>query len=166
MPETPQKFYLTTPIYYVNARPHIGHAYTTIAADVIARRQRTLLGDDNVWFLTGTDEHGQKVQRSALAAGITPRQFTDEVTAQFRALWDRMGITYNGYIRTTEPRHIAGSQKLSNLRSDGKKRNLKCAIAITNGEIEIGQLMNGPDGISNIVDAVAIEVSDDYAVSG
>ena len=75
-------FYLTTPIYYVNARPHIGHAYTTIAADVIARRQRTLLGDENVWFLTGTDEHGQKVQRSAQAAGITPQQFTDEVSQQ------------------------------------------------------------------------------------
>ena len=112
MSDKPSKYYLTTPIYYVNARPHIGHAYTTIAADVIARRQRLLLGSDNVWFLTGTDEHGQKVQRSAEAAGITPQQFTDEVSAQFRALWQRMGITYNDYIRTTEPRHTAGVQKL------------------------------------------------------
>src|SRR5215471_7276094 len=112
MSDTAKKFYLTTPIYYVNARPHIGHAYTTIAADVIARRQRTLLGDSNVWFLTGTDEHGQKVQRSAQAAGITPQQFTDEVSAQFRALWQRMGITNNDYIRTTEPRHVHGVQKL------------------------------------------------------
>jgi methionyl-tRNA synthetase len=112
MSDTQKKFYLTTPIYYVNARPHIGHAYTTIAADVIARRQRTLLGTDNVWFLTGTDEHGQKVQRSAQAAGITPQQFTDEVSGQFRALWQRMGITNNDYVRTTEPRHIHGVQKL------------------------------------------------------
>ncbi|HEU4635068.1 MAG TPA: class I tRNA ligase family protein, partial [Edaphobacter sp.] len=112
MSDAQKKFYLTTPIYYVNARPHIGHAYTTIAADVIARRQRTLLGESNVWFLTGTDEHGQKVQRSAHAAGITPQQFTDEVSAQFESLWKRMGITYNDYIRTTEPRHVRGVQKL------------------------------------------------------
>src|ERR1700723_368782 len=101
MPE--KKFYLTTPIYYVNARPHIGHAYSTIAADVIARRHR-LLGDDT-FFLTGTDETGQKVDRSAAAAGIPPQQFTDEVSAAFRSLWDRMGITSADYIRTTEPRH-------------------------------------------------------------
>ena len=104
------KFYLTTPIYYVNARPHIGHAYTTIAADVIARRHR-LLGDDT-FFLTGTDEHGQKVERSAAAAGISPQQFADQVSASFRALWDRMGITYDDYIRTTEPRHTRAVQKL------------------------------------------------------
>jgi methionyl-tRNA synthetase len=112
MSDAQKKFYLTTPIYYVNARPHIGHAYTTIAADVIARRQRLLLGAENVWFLTGTDEHGQKIQRSAEAAGIPPQRFTDEVSAQFRSLWQRMGITYNDYIRTTEPRHTLGVQKL------------------------------------------------------
>jgi methionyl-tRNA synthetase len=105
-----QKFYLTTPIYYVNARPHIGHAYTTIAADVIARRHR-LLGDDT-FFLTGTDEHGQKVERSAAAAGVSPQQFADQISASFKALWDRMGITYDDYIRTTEPRHTHGVQKL------------------------------------------------------
>jgi methionyl-tRNA synthetase len=104
------KFYLTTPIYYVNARPHIGHAYTTIAADVIARRHR-LLGDDT-FFLTGTDEHGQKVERSAAAAGVSPQQFADQVSGSFRALWERMGITYDDYIRTTEPRHTQGVQKL------------------------------------------------------
>jgi methionyl-tRNA synthetase len=114
MSDTAKKFYLTTPIYYVNARPHIGHAYTTIAADVIARRQRTLLGDDNVWFLTGTDEHGQKIQRSAEAAGIPPQRFTDEISEQFRWLWQRMGITNDDYIRTTEPRHKQGVQKLFN----------------------------------------------------
>src|SRR6201985_1281078 len=116
MPE--KKFYLTTPIYYVNARPHIGHAYSTIAADVIARRHR-LLGDDT-FFLTGTDEHGQKVERSAAAAGIPPLQFADKVSASFRALWDRMGITYDDYIRTTEPRHVRGVQKLfATLRDKG-----------------------------------------------
>ena len=105
-----QKFYLTTPIYYVNARPHIGHAYTTIVADVLARRHR-LLGDDT-FFLTGTDEHGQKIERSASAAGIPPQQFADKVSAEFKALWDRMGLTYDDYIRTTEPRHAVGVQKL------------------------------------------------------
>jgi len=105
-----QKFYLTTPIYYVNARPHIGHAYTTIAADVIARRHR-LLGDDT-FFLTGTDEHGQKVERSAAAAGISPQHFADQISASFKTLWDRMGSTCDDYIRTTEPRHTQGVKKL------------------------------------------------------
>jgi methionyl-tRNA synthetase len=104
------KFYLTTPIYYVNARPHIGHAYTTIVADVLARRHR-LLGDDT-FFLTGTDEHGQKIERSAAAAGIAPQEFTDQVSATFREPWLRMGLTYDDFIRTTEPRHQRGVQKL------------------------------------------------------
>src|SRR5450631_4400732 len=101
-------FYITTPIYYVNARPHIGHAYTTIACDVIARRQR-MLGFDT-YFLTGTDEHGQKIERAAQAAGKTPQQFADEVSAEFRSLWDRMGLTYDDYIRTTSERHKVGMQ--------------------------------------------------------
>jgi len=104
------KFFLTTPIYYVNARPHIGHAYTTIVGDVLARRHR-LLGDDT-FFLTGTDEHGQKIERSAAAAGIPPQQFTDQVSAQFRSLWDRMGLTYDKFIRTTSDEHKRGAQKL------------------------------------------------------
>src|SRR5271157_855529 len=105
-----KKFYITTPIYYVNARPHIGHAYTTIACDTIARRQR-MLGTDT-YFLTGTDEHGQKIERAAQAAGRTPQQLTDEVSAEFRTLWDRMGITYNDFIRTTSDRHKRGVQEL------------------------------------------------------
>jgi methionyl-tRNA synthetase len=105
-----KKFYITTPIYYVNARPHIGHAYTTIACDAIARRQR-MLGADT-FFLTGTDEHGQKIERAAQAAGKTPQQFTDEVSAQFRALWARMGITNDDFIRTTEERHKKRVQEL------------------------------------------------------
>jgi methionyl-tRNA synthetase len=112
MPADKNKFYLTTPIYYVNARPHIGHAYTTIVADVLARRHR-LLGDDT-FFLTGTDEHGQKIERSAAAAGVPPQQFADEVSAQFKALWDRMGLTYDRYIRTTDERHKRGVQRLFN----------------------------------------------------
>jgi len=94
----------------VNARPHIGHAYTTIACDAVARRQRMLGADTH--FLTGTDEHGQKIERAAQAAGKTPQEFTDEVSAQFRALWDRMGITYDDYIRTTEERHKKRVQEL------------------------------------------------------
>ena len=105
-----KKFYITTPIYYVNARPHIGHAYTTIACDTIARRQR-MLGADT-FFLTGTDEHGQKIERAAQAAGKTPQQLTDEVSTEFRALWDRMGLTYDDYIRTTSDKHKRGVQEL------------------------------------------------------
>ncbi|MEO8726424.1 MAG: methionine--tRNA ligase [Acidobacteriaceae bacterium] len=104
------KFYLTTPIYYVNARPHIGHAYTTIACDAVARRQR-MLGKD-VFFLTGTDEHGQKIERSAAAAGKTPQQFADEVSQEFRKLWERMGITYDKFIRTTDDEHKRGVQQM------------------------------------------------------
>jgi len=105
-----KKFYITTPIYYVNARPHIGHAYTTIACDTIARRHR-MLGDDT-WFLTGTDEHGQKIERAAQAAGKTPQQFTDEISAEFRALWKHMGLTPDDFIRTTSERHKQGVQAL------------------------------------------------------
>jgi methionyl-tRNA synthetase len=104
------KFYITTPIYYVNARPHIGHAYTTIACDTVARRQR-MLGADT-FFLTGTDEHGQKIERAAQAAGKTPQQYADEISAQFRALWKRMGISNDDFIRTTEERHTKRVQEL------------------------------------------------------
>jgi methionyl-tRNA synthetase len=106
----PDKFYLTTPIYYVNARPHIGHTYTTVVADAIARRQRSLGVD--TWFLTGTDEHGQKIERSARQANCTPQEFADRVAAEFRGLWDRMGLTYDDFIRTTEPRHQRAVQNL------------------------------------------------------
>ena len=105
-----KKFYITTPIYYVNARPHIGHAYTTIACDAIARRQR-MLGSET-YFLTGTDEHGQKIERAAQAANKTPQQLTNEVSAEFRALWDRMNLTYDDFIRTTSDRHKQSVQFL------------------------------------------------------
>ncbi len=112
-------FYVTTPIYYVNARPHIGHAYTTIVADVLARRHRLLA--DPTWFLTGTDEHGQKIERSATAAGIAPQQFADEVSASFSTLWKRMGITNDYFIRTTDEAHKRGVRKLfTDLYRNGK----------------------------------------------
>jgi methionyl-tRNA synthetase len=111
-----EKFYVTTPIYYVNARPHIGTTYTTVVADAIARRKRAV-GIDT-FFLTGTDEHGQKIGRSAEMAGCSPQEFTDRVSAQFRGLWDRMGLTYDDFIRTTEPRHKQAVQKLFVLLRD------------------------------------------------
>jgi methionyl-tRNA synthetase len=113
-----RKFYITTPIYYVNARPHIGHAYTTIACDTIARRQR-LLGAET-FFLTGTDEHGQKIERAAQAAGKTPQRYADEISAEFRQLWKRMGISNDDFIRTTEDRHKKRVQELfRRLRDNG-----------------------------------------------
>lgn len=103
-------FYVTTPIYYVNGAPHIGHAYTSVAADVLARFHR-LAGDD-VFFLTGTDEHGQKVEQAAQAAGVAPKAFADRVSDDFRSMADAMAISYDDFIRTTEPRHIEGAQAL------------------------------------------------------
>ncbi len=105
-----QSYYVTTPIYYVNGAPHIGHAYTSIAADVLARWKR--LDGFDVFFLTGTDEHGQKVEQSAAEAGVDPRTFTDRVSADFRDMADRMGISYDQWIRTTEERHIRSTQAL------------------------------------------------------
>lgn len=97
------KYYLTTPIYYVNAAPHIGHTYTTLAAESI-KRLKVMQGYD-VTLTTGTDEHGQKVERSAQATGKTPEEFTALVSNEFRALWDRIGIQYDHFIRTTDPQH-------------------------------------------------------------
>lgn len=96
-------FYLTTPIYYVNARPHLGHAYTTIIADAMARYRR--LRGDRVWFLTGTDEHGDKIAQAARQAGKSPQAFADEVAAAFQETWRRLDITHDDFIRTTESRH-------------------------------------------------------------
>jgi methionyl-tRNA synthetase len=101
------KFYITTPLYYVNASAHIGHSYTTIAADTLARYQRRLLGEENVWFLTGTDEHGQKIQKAAQEAGLQPLAFANKVVLTFKDLWKDLNISYNDFIRTTEERHTA-----------------------------------------------------------
>src|SRR5262245_57920608 len=105
-----ERYYLTTPIYYVNDVPHIGHAYTTLACDVIARFMR--LDGREVMFLTGTDEHGQKVEKAAATAGQAPQAFTDKVSQNFRTLAQRMKYSNDDFIRTTEPRHIQASQAL------------------------------------------------------
>jgi methionyl-tRNA synthetase len=96
-------YYVTTPIYYVKDAPHVGHAYTTVNADALARWHR-LIGDD-VFFLTGTDEHGQKVARAAEAQGLTPAQWTDSLAPRFAEAWRSLDISCDDFIRTTEPRH-------------------------------------------------------------
>ena len=105
-----QTFYITTPIYYVNGAPHIGHAYTSIAADVMARFKR--LDGYEVFFLTGTDEHGQKVEQAAAAAGVDPQTFTDGGSSDFRAMSDAMNVSYDDWIRTTQERHIESCREL------------------------------------------------------
>jgi methionyl-tRNA synthetase len=102
-------FYVTTPIYYVNDVPHIGHAYTTVVADVLARWRR-LWGDDVV-FLTGTDEHGLKVQRAAEDRGLSPLEWADQTSERFRETWKLLDITNTDFIRTTEPRHRVGVEQ-------------------------------------------------------
>jgi methionyl-tRNA synthetase len=104
------KYYVTTPIFYVNGAPHIGHAYTAIAADVIARFKR--LDGANVHFLTGTDEHGQKVEKAARDAGLDPQNFTDEISGKFRDMLAVLNVSNDDFIRTTEPRHKAGATAL------------------------------------------------------
>lgn len=104
-----QNFYLTTPIYYVNDKPHIGHAYTTIIADTVARYAR-LKGCD-AYFLTGTDEHGQKIEEAAKARNKSPKEYADEISIAFKSMWDKFGITYDKFIRTTDKEHALGVQK-------------------------------------------------------
>lgn len=104
------KKFITTPIYYVNDVPHIGHAYTTIICDTLARFYR-LRGDD-VFFLTGTDEHGQKIEEAAKSRGKSPKEYADEISAKFRALWDEFEISYDHFIRTTDDYHKITSQNV------------------------------------------------------
>jgi len=105
-----RKFYLTTPIYYVNARPHLGHTYTTVVADTIARYKR-MRGYD-VIFLTGTDEHGQKVDRAAKAAGVDPQTYADRISAEYSQLWKELDLPYDRFVRTTEDRHERAVHRL------------------------------------------------------
>jgi len=121
-------FYITTPIYYVNDVPHIGHAYTTIACDVLARWHR--MKGKRVYFLTGTDEHGEKVQKSATQKGLSPRQLADQVVTNFQGLSPALTISNTGFIRTTEPRHYASVQDLF-------RRSL------ANGDIYLGEYEGG-----------------------
>ncbi len=119
-----KNFYITTPIYYVNDVPHIGHAYCTVACDVLARFKR--LDGHNVMFLTGTDEHGQKVEKSAQKAGVEPKAFTDKVSQNFREMSKLLNISNDDFIRTTEERHYKACQKLWN-------------VLVERGEIYLGK---------------------------
>jgi len=115
----PKKFYITTPIYYTNNPPHVGSAYTTIAVDVLARYYRQK--GKKVFFLTGTDEHGEKNAQAAKKANKSPQEFVDEIAKSFKETWRALDISNDDFIRTTEPRHIKGAQKfLSALKKSGK----------------------------------------------
>lgn len=109
-PKSERAFYITTPIYYVNDVPHIGHAYTTVAADILARFKR--LEGYQVFFLTGTDEHGQKVEKAAQERGVDPKSHCDEMVKRFQSLWKKLNISNNDFIRTTEARHKKVVQKI------------------------------------------------------
>lgn len=112
-------YFITTPIYYVNGQPHLGHAYTSVVSDIMARFQRA--DGREVYFLTGTDEHGQKVEQSAQNAGKTPIQFADEVSTQFRKLVEVLGCSHDDFIRTTEPRHkLAVAELWAKLEANGQ----------------------------------------------
>jgi methionyl-tRNA synthetase len=104
-----QRFYVTTPIYYVNGSPHIGHAYTSVVADALTRYHR--MRGERARFLTGTDEHGQKIEREATKAGVSPQAFVDDVSGRFRSLWPKLGVQPDDFIRTTDARHVEGVQK-------------------------------------------------------
>ncbi|HET9870350.1 MAG TPA: class I tRNA ligase family protein, partial [bacterium] len=107
MPDKPT-FYVTTPIYYVNDVPHIGHAYATIGADALARFKR--MDGFDVFFLTGTDEHGQKIAKTAKEKGLEPKQLADQVVERFKEAWVKLGISYDRFIRTTDEDHRKAAQ--------------------------------------------------------
>jgi methionyl-tRNA synthetase len=111
-----KKFYVTTPIYYVNDVPHIGHAYTTIAADILARHHR--LRGKKVFFLTGTDEHGQKVEKAAARKSRSPKEHADMMVDNFRALWEKLNISNDAFIRTTDDQHVKTVQGIIQLLWD------------------------------------------------
>jgi methionyl-tRNA synthetase len=115
------KFYITTPLYYVNASPHIGHSYTTIACDALARFMRREIGEENVWFLTGTDEHGSKIQKAAQVQKLEAQEFVDKMVLQYKRAWKELGISYNDFIRTTESRHIQTVQRCLQILNDRGK---------------------------------------------
>jgi methionyl-tRNA synthetase len=105
MDKKSDNFYVTTPIYYVNDKPHVGHAYTTIMADVFARYQRKIKGKEKVFFLTGTDEHGSKVAKSAKANNLSPQEFADFISESYKKVWSELDISYDEFFRTTDLRH-------------------------------------------------------------
>lgn len=124
------KFYITTPIYYVNAKPHIGHTYTTIAADILARYHRMI--GDNTFFATGTDEHGAKIEAKAAELGKKPEEFVDEISTQFKEAWKELSISNDRFIRTTDEHHIKAVQNALQFMYDkgdiylGKYEGLYC----------------------------------------
>ncbi|MEK7067741.1 MAG: class I tRNA ligase family protein, partial [Patescibacteria group bacterium] len=124
------KFYITTPIYYVNASPHIGHTYTTMAADVLARYHR-LIGD-KTFFLAGTDEHGAKIAAKAAEAGQEPQEFVDAIAQEFQSAWASLNISNDNFIRTTDPEHVKAVQAALRFMYDkgdiylGKYEGLYC----------------------------------------
>jgi len=119
-----KRYYLTTPLYYVNAKPHIGHSYTTVAADALARFKR-LMGYE-VFFLTGTDEHGQKVEKASREAGLSPQEFTDKLSSEFKELWKILDIQYDDFIRTTQERHVKAVQQVwKTLHANGEIKQEK-----------------------------------------
>ena len=160
-----QPFFVTTPIYYVNDSPHIGHAYTTVAVDALARFMR--LDGRNVMFLTGTDEHGQKVDKSARTAGIAPQEFCDRVSQNFRDMNVLMNISNDQFIRTTEPRHIKASQALWQAIAKGKTPKGRDNIYLgkydgwyaVRDEAFYGEdeLTTGPDGIKRAPSGAEVE---------
>ena len=105
-----KKYYITTPIYYPSGNPHIGHCYTTVACDTIARFKR-MQGYD-VMFLTGTDEHGMKIEQKAKALGVTPKEYVDPIVENFKKLWDVMGISNDRFVRTTDDYHVKTVQTI------------------------------------------------------
>ena len=145
-----RRFYITTPIYYANDRPHIGHAYTTLLADVLARYHR-LLGYE-VFFLTGTDEHGQKVEQAAARRGVTPQEQVDEYHQRFKELWAKLGIRYDHFVRTTDPGHkqfVSDSMQL--LFDKGEIYEKEYAGWYSVGEERFfadGELVDGRDPVS------------------
>jgi methionyl-tRNA synthetase len=105
-----RRYSVTTPIYYVNAEPHIGHTYTTIVVDTLARYHR--LAGEETFFLTGTDEHGEKVAEVAAQRGVSPREFTEQISGTYRATWEELGISFDHFIRTTDRYHVRVVQKI------------------------------------------------------
>src|ERR1043165_374326 len=115
----PKTFFITTAIYYTNSSPHVGHAYEMVLADVIARYHR--LKGENVFFLTGVDQHGQKVQQSAAKAGVSPAEFVNETTQKFIDLWKKLDVKYDGWAATTDPLHKKVVQGMLQRLFDEKK---------------------------------------------
>ena len=111
------KFYITTPIYYPSGNPHIGHCYTTVACDAVARYQRSKGRD--VLFLTGTDEHGQKIEDKAREAGVTPKEYVDKIVDKFKYLWEYMGINYDRFIRTANINDLTRGSTLTRAQNLG-----------------------------------------------